>query len=1044
MQDIKVAFQGEPGAYSEQAAIQLLGANAKTIGLDSFEKCFQALDTGAVRFACLPIENSLGGSIHANYDLQLRNKFFIVAEHDFRVRHCLMVLPGVKIEDVDKVYSHPQALAQCDGYIRKLGLKPEARYDTAGSAKIIATENLRNRAAIASSLAAEYYSMELLDTGIEDDDNNFTRFILLSKRWLPLSRNVELKTSLVFSLINYPGVLVKALSAFSFRDVSLTKLESRPDKLRLKSRQMIEFTTMDEAKIPSDDFELLHSINNNFAEPDTTLDNELGEQRFQFIFYVDCKGSILDRSVQNALRHLSELATYLRVLGCYPKGGVLTDYVARAFGCPAGMRMIDYTAQQPGGEKVEEGSVAPTRERLKIGIVGFGNFGQFLAKTFVKTGKIYACSRSDYSEVANNLGVGYTRDVESMFKKAGGLDVLVISVSILSFEKVMKNIPKNLLQDVLVVDVLSVKVLPKTVLQVVLPTAADVLCTHPMFGPESGKFSWRSLPLVYEKVRIGATQSGEGFVRADLRCERFLDIFRQAGCRMVDMSCEMHDEAAAGSQFVTHFTGRMLAELKLESTPINTKGFETLLALVDNTCKDSFDLFGALYKCNPNATKQLASLQEAMESLTAQLQGMSSAGQVQVDDSQVDTRVSAFVKRISPSKTAETHAKALELKRQGKDILATLTVGEPDFPPPRPILDAVTEGLENGATRYTPVGGTFELRQAVADYYKRRKSVRFDPNSEVLITHGGKQAIFCAILALCDKGDEVIIPAPYWVSYPDIVRLSNASPVIVDRSPANEYVLLPEELDAAITPQTRMLILCNPCNPTGCAYSPDQLEALAVVLRKPKNAHVFVLCDEIYERLVYDGLEHVSFASLPGMLDRTLIVNGFAKGYAMTGFRLGYLACTNKTIIKAATKLQSQINSCPCSISQYAGVAALERVTDDMVQPLYDELEKKRDTLVADIRHIPHVVCPIPRGAFYVFPDVSFYLGKGAKSRETGKVVNTSTDLCNYLIEEHGLALPPGDAFGGAFGVRLSYAASHEDLKSAVTRLKNGLLGLDV
>jgi len=588
----------------------------------------------------------------------------------------------------------------------------------------------------------------------------------------------------------------------------------------------------------------------------------------------------------------------------------------------------------------------------------------------------------------------------------------------------------DLLKGVLVVDVLSVKTLPKNALQIFLPDTADILCTHPMFGPESGKFSWRGLPCVYEKVRINSSLLAE----ADLRCERFLDIFRLAGCRMVEMSCETHDQAAAGSQFVTHFTGRLLSQLNLRPTPISTKGFETLLTLVDNTCKDSFDLFQALYQCNPNSSSQLQALQQAMVSITSQLQARSQ------DKAEEGIHFSDFVGRIQPSKTAETHARALELKRQGKDIVTTLTVGEPDFAPPEPIM----RSLATAPTGYTPVGGVFELKQAIADDYARRKGVQYDAAKDILITHGGKQAIFLAVLALCQFGDEVVIPAPYWVSYPDIVRLSGADPVIVNCDPRKGYVMSPEQLTAALTPKTRMIIMCNPSNPTGGAYTTEELEQIAQVLRRPEYAHVLVLSDEIYERLTYDNFEHTSFAALPGMKERTLLVHGFAKAYAMTGFRLGYLASPQQPIIAAALKLQSQVNSCASSVSQHAGIAALREVPEEMLAPLYKGLKDKRNAIVSALREIPHVVCPIPKGAFYVFPDVSHFLGKNAKSAKSGRVVNTSTDLCNYLIEEHGLALPPGDAFGGPTGVRFSYATSMEDIQRAVERFRAGLEDLEI
>jgi len=1048
-----VVFQGEPGAYSEAAALELLGKETKTLGLESFERCFKAVEDGSANFALLPIENSLGGTIHANFDLQLRHNFFVVAEHSFRVRHCLMALPGVQMSEIEKVLSHPQALAQCDGFLRERNLTGEAAYDTAGSAKLISENqagNLGKCAAIASSLAASHYGLEILDSSIEDDSNNFTRFLLVSRRWLPLSKSVpsssvKWKTTMVFSLVNnLPGALVKALSAFSFRDVDLAKLESRPDKMRLHGRTLVRADNPDVQQIPAQDLELLARLN-DFPELDgslVTADSEPSEAaQFRFVFYVDCLASLADANLQNALRHLSEITPFLRILGCYPQNSVLNDYVATDFQTPHGAVRSETAIPPsitPTAGSVDMAATSADR-KLKIGILGFGNFGQFLAKTFTKYHDVFACSRTDYSAVAASMGVGYTNTIEEMFAQASGIDCLVVSVSILSFESVIRRIPMNLLENVLVVDVLSVKMLPKTVLQVVLPESAGILCTHPMYGPESGKHSWRGLPFVYEKVRVANQLS--------LCCEQFLDIFRVSNCRMVEMTCETHDEAAAGSQFVTHFTGRMLAQLGLRSTPINTKGFETLLALVDNTCKDSLDLFRALYKCNPNSTRQLKAIRESMNSLIEALEkgdgdsedAANSTAQTMSDEA---LHFSEFIGRIQPSKTSETHALALELKRTGKDIVTTLTVGEPDFAPPEPILAALAEAGAKGMTKYTPVGGMFECKQAISDDYANRKGVRYDPTSQILVTSGGKQAIFQAVLALCDKGDEVIIPSPYWVSYPEIVNLSGAKPVLVERDPANGYIMTPQQLEAALTPNTRMLIFCNPCNPTGSMYTKDELMALVEVLSRPEHKNVLILADEIYERLVYDNVEHVSFAALPGMLERTLLVNGFAKAFAMTGFRLGYLACANPKMIAAALKLQSQINSCASSVSQYAGIAALREVPDEMLKPLYAELLVKRDTIISALRDIPHIICPVPKGAFYVFPDVSYYLGKGARSSKSAKVIETSTDLCSYLIQEHGLALPPGDAFGGAYGVRFSYATSLEDIKKATDRFRAGLEAL--
>lgn len=307
----------------------------------------------------------------------------------------------------------------------------------------------------------------------------------------------------------------------------------------------------------------------------------------------------------------------------------------------------------------------------------------------------------------------------------------------------------------------------------------------------------------------------------------------------------------------------------------------------------------------------------------------------------------------------------------------------------------------------------------------------------MLIACGGKQAIYQVVMALCQKGDEVIVPAPYWTSYPDIVKLSGATPVILETTAAQGYAIDAKRLDAAITPRTRLVIVCNPSNPTGCAMGKSQVEEVAEVLRKPQNQHVLVLSDEIYERICYDGTEHASFAALKDMWERTLTINGFSKAFSMTGYRLGYLAAP-KDIVKAASKLQSQITSCASSVAQHAGIAALQ-CDMSYISGKVAELEKKRDTALDLLAKIPDIQCPKPGGAFYLFPDISAYFGR---STADGKVIQDATQLCLHLLEEYRVALVPGDAFGDGKCLRLSYAATVENITDAITKLGSCLQSL--
>jgi len=395
--------------------------------------------------------------------------------------------------------------------------------------------------------------------------------------------------------------------------------------------------------------------------------------------------------------------------------------------------------------------------------------------------------------------------------------------------------------------------------------------------------------------------------------------------------------------------------------------------------------------------------------------------------------ISQRAKNVQPSATLKVTGRAKELKREGKSIVS-LSAGEPDFKTPRYICDAAIEAIYSGQHGYTMNPGTPELREAICAKLKRDNNLEYEP-SQIICSNGAKQSVGFAILATVDKEDEVIIPAPYWVSYPEMTRLAEGTPISVRTSFENDFRLTADQLEAAITENTKALILCSPSNPTGSCYGKPDLEALAEVLRK--HPQVLIISDEIYEYIVFDE-DHVSILNVaPDLKDRTILVNGFSKGFAMTGWRLGYLAA-HPEVVKAVSKIQSQETSAPSSISQAAGLAAY---TNDLseVHTMRDEFKKRRDFLVASLNAIDGVNCFTPGGAFYVFPDISSYLGK---SKPDGSSIATSTDLCLYLLDEFGLAVVPGDAFGEPNGLRMSYAASQQDLDDALNRFRRGLSGL--
>jgi prephenate dehydratase len=488
----RVAFQGEPGAYSEKATRELLGKGVMAEGKPTFEDVFRAVSSREADYAVVPIENTLGGSIHANYDLMLRYDLYVIGEHEFRVEHSLMALPGTKIEDLKTVMSHAQALAQCDNYLRGLGVERKPVYDTAGSAKLIAEGKMQGVGAIASELAASTYGLEVLASNCEDDHVNFTRFLLLARApvGVYMPSRMPAKTSIVFTLPNAAGALYKALACFSLRDIDFSKIESRPTSAQLLQhlRMRMDMTRKsDERKVPRG------GGSSYMPEEDAP--------RFQYCFYLDFLASELKTEAQAALSHLKELSPYVRVLGSYPSGGTLVGPVSEA---------IKVVSEETSPREDYSSKLVADDGRLRVGIVGFGKFGQFLSKSLSRHHTVSAMGRDDTSSAARTLKIPYfpVYDQESFFRD---LDVIIFSVSIVSFEEVLRSVPTACLRGKLIVDVLSVKMHAKHVMLDTLPPDADILCTHPMFGPESGKVSWQSLPFLYDKVRV----SPEGASRCD-------------------------------------------------------------------------------------------------------------------------------------------------------------------------------------------------------------------------------------------------------------------------------------------------------------------------------------------------------------------------------------------------------------------------------------------------------------------------------------------------------------------------------------------------
>ena len=395
-------------------------------------------------------------------------------------------------------------------------------------------------------------------------------------------------------------------------------------------------------------------------------------------------------------------------------------------------------------------------------------------------------------------------------------------------------------------------------------------------------------------------------------------------------------------------------------------------------------------------------------------------------------KISKKILSITESQTLALTALAQKLKSEGHDVIS-LTAGEPDFATPQSIKDAAVSAIVQNQTKYTANQGILPLREKISEKLKRENGITWSAQN-ILVSNGAKHSISNVLIAICNPGDEVIIPSPFWVSYPEMVLLADAKPVILETNEKNNFEINPKKLEKAITKKTKALILCSPSNPTGAVYSKKTIEAIVKIVEK---TNIFILSDEIYEKIIYDNLKYTSIGSYESIKDLVITINGVSKAYSMTGWRIGFAAGL-KEVIDNAAKIQSQMTSCPSSISQHA---ALKSYSDEIVEVdlMRSEFEKRRNYFVDAINTIPHVTCIKPKGAFYLFPNIKYYLNK----KFNGKTLKTSEDIVKYFIEEEKLVMVPGDSFGSKNHIRLSYACSMENLEKAFSRLKSGFSKLN-
>lgn len=392
------------------------------------------------------------------------------------------------------------------------------------------------------------------------------------------------------------------------------------------------------------------------------------------------------------------------------------------------------------------------------------------------------------------------------------------------------------------------------------------------------------------------------------------------------------------------------------------------------------------------------------------------------------SEMSKLISSVEGSATLAITALVKKLKAEGKDVLS-FSAGEPDFPTPSFVKEAAIEAINNNFTYYTANTGTPELLKAITGKLEKENGLSYSPQ-EILVSNGAKHSLYNVLMSVCNPGDEVIFQAPYWVSYPEMVKLCQAKSVIISAGPESDFKITPAELEAAITPKTKVFLFNSPSNPTGATYTPEEVQALARVL---VDKDIITVSDEIYEKITFDGVKHYSIAQYPGMKEKTVVVNGLSKAYSMTGWRVGY-AAGPKSIIDLAANLQSHSTSNACSVSQKAATAALSGPQEE-IEMMARKFEERRNLVMREIASVKDVVCPVPGGAFYIFFDVSKFYGRAFN----GTTIGSSADMCTYLLAEENIGLVPGDAFGNDNCVRMSFACSDGNIIEGVKRLKRGL-----
>lgn len=957
-------------------------------GYPTFEETHEALFQGNVDYAMVPIENSLGGSIHANYDQVLSGYeagIRVIGEYQLRISHCLLVLPGVKETDLKTVISHPQGLAQCRSYLQRLQLKAEPYYDTAGAAQALARKKCgfdpKTTAAIASLRAGKEFGLVPLATDIQDDHDNITRFILIGKNYniKTISSNQvrsHYKTSLAFAADadHQAGALAKCLQVFVLREVNVLRLESRP------------------------------------CPRDVGVVGSNAQSSFKFIFFVDLEGALEDKPVSQAISHLKDICPLVRILGSYP-AAVGVSEPGRAD------KALKNIVLQDGGSI----PMAPTdATKMKVGLIGYGTFGRFVARRLLYRGhRVYITSRTDYSR---EVPTDFKPNLDISWLLNQNIDVLVIATSIQSFESVISKIDFAKLNNCIVVDTLSVKQFPRKVLLEQKNSSFGILCTHPVFGPQSGSGTWKDLPFMYERVRLVNVEQQK-------RAEMLIKFFADEGCRTIDMDCATHDTLAAETQFLTHLTGRVLEKQHCRRSALDTTGYTSLLSVMENTCKDSFDLFEGLYEYNDKAEKQMTLFKEAFDDISMRLRR--GRAQKMGDDSWV---VSEMSKKLKPSSTTGMLSRALQRQREGNPT-KILSVGQPDYTCPPWVTKAMQEAAGTKATcGYSSMQGDPQLRAEIAKRYNLKTGEETYKADDVFMVAGLKLGLYQLVAATCGPGDEVLLPSPTWVSYAAMATMAGASYKFVPADLASDKPYpTAEAIRSGLTSKTKLIILGSPSNPTGTMIPPEEAKKIVSLLMEPEWSNVYIVMDEIYDELVFVG-KCPSWFDARALGKRFILANGFSKSFAMCGLRIGYLITTHPLIMKTLQKIGSQTHSNVNNIAQVGALAGLKH--PDTPKWLTERKEEMRQKSVLLVQNINKAKRPIivtkPEGAFYVMMDVRPFL---PSTTPQGRAVVDALSFAEGLLEEKDVAAVSSDDFGLAGWLRISYATSSETLIAGGTAI---------